>query len=114
MSNSKTTETTPSSSRRARLKKSFQEFEAEFFKTIATMIGSAFALVAALAWNSAIQSLIERYVAPGNSLRSQLIYALVVTLLAVIVTWQFGKIAGRFAARKVSEEFKEKNDKGKG
>lgn len=109
MVNSQPTQT--SSSRRARFKKALQEFEGEFFKTIATMIGSAFALVAALAWNSAIQTLIARYVAPGNSLRSQLIYALAITLLAVIVTWQFGKIAGRFAARKVSGEFEKEEQK---
>lgn len=100
---------------KGKFKKALQEFEAEFFKTIATMVGSAFALVAALAWNSAIQGLISRYVAAGNSLRSQLIYALLVTLLAVIVTWQLGKIAGRFAARKVSGEFeKEEKERGKG
>ena len=57
---------------------------------------SGFGLVAALAWNSVIQELINNYVKkflPANSgLVSLLVYAVVVTILAVVVTMNLSKV----------------------
>lgn len=52
-----------------------------------TYIVAAFGLVAGLAWNEAIKSLIE-YLFPlsQNTLLAKFIYAIVVTLLVVIAT----------------------------
>jgi uncharacterized membrane protein (DUF106 family) len=58
---------------------------------------SAFGLVAALAWNQVIQELINEYIKPliggSSAIISLLIYAIIVTLLAVVVTYNLSKLA---------------------
>lgn len=44
-------------------------------------------LVAALAWNDAVQSLFARFYATGEGLGAKFLYALVVTLVIVVVTY---------------------------
>ncbi len=60
----------------------------EFKKQFVTYILGAFGLVAALAWNDAIKSLIE-YLNPlqQNILWTKFVYALIITLLVSIVSW---------------------------
>lgn len=57
---------------------------------------SGFGLVAALAWNSVIQEFVNNYIKkflPNNSgIVSLLIYATIVTFLAVFITMQLSKI----------------------
>jgi hypothetical protein len=69
----------------------------ELVKQMLTLSTSGFGLVAALAWNSLIQEFVNSYVKkwlPGNSgVISLLIYALVVTALAVFVTYQLSKLS---------------------
>ena len=88
----------PSNSREN--KKEGPKVHAEIAKQMVTLSTSAFGLVAALAWNSFIQEFFKDYInklIPGNgSILSMLFYALIVTVLAVIVTLQLSKIAGRF------------------
>ncbi len=69
--------------------------EREFFRTVSTLVISAFSLVAALAWNTAITNILQRYIAlkPESSISSWVIYAIAVTLLAVIVTIYLGRLA---------------------
>ena len=50
---------------------------------------------AGLAWNDAIQALITQFVGTGNALPSLFSYAIIVTVVAVIVT----VIIARFAAK---------------
>jgi len=64
----------------------------EFLKTITQFITAAFAFAAALAWNNAIQGLINRFIASGSGLRSMIYYAIIVTVLAVVVTYFLGKL----------------------
>ncbi len=59
-------------------------------------ISSAFVLIAALAWNEAIKELISGYLPTGAGLASKLIYAIIVTILAVIVTMRLTKLGERF------------------
>lgn len=60
---------------------------------------SGFGLVVALAWNELIKTTIEYYLAPvlgvGGGIISLFIYAMVVTVLAVLVTMQLSKIEKR-------------------
>ena len=60
---------------------------------------SALGLVAALAWNNFIQELVNDYIKkllPGNSgLISLALYALIVTVLAVVVTMNLAKVKER-------------------
>lgn len=80
----------PKLSRRARLAR---EFNAKFVETLSTLLTTAFGLVAAFAWNEVVKSAISKYIAPGQTILSQLIYAVLVTILAVIISFQLGKLA---------------------
>jgi hypothetical protein len=64
-------------------------------ETILGLITTAFAFVAGLAWNNAIQKLIEQIVGTGSALTSLFTYAIIVTIIAVIVT----VLLARFAAK---------------
>ena len=64
-------------------------------ETILGLITTAFTFVAGLAWNNAIQALIEQFVGKGNALTSLFSYAIIVTIIAVIVT----VLLARFAAK---------------
>ncbi len=59
-------------------------------------ISSAFVLVAALAWNEAIKELITTYFHSGSGLVSRIIYAAIVTIIAVIVTARLNRIAEKY------------------
>lgn len=71
----------------------------ELKKQMLTLATSGFGLVAALAWNSLIQEFVNSYVKKflpnGSGIISLLIYAIVVTILAVFVTYQLSKFAGK-------------------
>lgn len=64
-------------------------------ETILGLITTAFAFVAGLAWNDAIQKLIEQFIGTGDALPSLFIYAIVVTIVAVIVTVLLARVAAR-------------------
>ncbi len=64
-------------------------------ETILGLITTAFAFVAGLAWNEAIQELINQFVGKGSALTGLFTYAIIVTIIAVVVT----VILARFAAR---------------
>ena len=81
----------------AQKSKEEQKIHVEIVKQMVTLSTSGFGLVAALAWNNFIQEMVNNYIKkwiPGNSgLVSLLIYALVVTVLAVFVTIQLSRLA---------------------
>ena len=54
-----------------------------------------YVLLIILAWNEAIQALIQQFVGTGSALTSLFTYAIIVTVIAVIVT----VILARFAAK---------------
>ena len=64
-------------------------------ETILALITTAFAFVAGLAWNDAIQKLIEQFIGTGDALPSLFTYAIVVTIVAVIVTVLLARVAGK-------------------
>lgn len=74
------------------MKKNDNDLKSEFLKTITQFVTAAFAFVAALAWNNAIQGIINHFIAPGSGLKSMIYYAIIVTILAVFVTYYLGKI----------------------
>ena len=78
-------------------KKENKKLHIEIVKQIVTLSTSGFGLVAALAWNSVIQEFVNTYVKkwlPANSgIISLLIYALIITVLAVLVTVQLSKLS---------------------
>jgi len=74
-----------------------REFKEQFADRLLKLVTSAFGLVSALAWNDLIKEAIKVYVKPifgeESGLPSLLIYAVVITLLAVFVTYQLSKFA---------------------
>jgi hypothetical protein len=78
-------------------KKESQKIHVEIVKQMVTLSTSAFGLVAALAWNSVIQEFVSTYVKKwipaGGGIISLLIYALIITVLAVLITVQLSKLA---------------------
>jgi len=76
--------------------KSSKQLPAAIIKQTITLSTSGFGLVAALAWNEVVKTGIELYVKPylprGSQFISLLIYALIVTTLAVAVTLQLTRI----------------------
>lgn len=76
-----------------------KSFHSELITQFLTLSTSGFGLVAALAWNQTIQQFVKEFIepkVPKSGLISQLIYALLVTALAVLVTFQLSKLASRF------------------
>lgn len=65
-------------------------------KQMLTLATSGFGLVAALAWNGVIQEFVTTQIKPylpsGSGLTSLIIYAVIVTVLAVTVTYQLSKL----------------------
>lgn len=64
-------------------------------ETMLTLITTAFAFVAGLAWNEAIQKLIEEFYTAGGAVTGLLIYAVIVTIVDVVVTVLLARIAGK-------------------
>ena len=59
------------------------------------LITTAFAFVACLAWNETIQKFIEEFYTAGGAVTGLLIYAVIVTIVAVVVTVLLARIAGK-------------------
>lgn len=76
-----------------------KKLHVEVVKQMVTLATSGFGLVSALAWNSAIQefvnSYIKKWLPQGSGVFSLLMYALIVTALAVFVTLQLSQLAQR-------------------
>ena len=79
-----------------RVKRHFGSLKKEILKEMLTLATSGFGLVAALAWNEVIKEIVAEYIKPvvgGNSgVISLLIYAVLITLLAVLVTYNLTAI----------------------
>lgn len=89
----------------ARKKQSTEDkkLHTEIVRQMLTLSTSGFGLVAALAWNSLIQEFVDSYVRvwlPGNGgIISLLIYAVIITILAVLVTLQLSRFLKKLEAR---------------
>ena len=68
-------------------------------KQMIALSTSGFGLVAALAWNNVIQEFVNNYIKKyldvGSGIISLLIYAILITILAVTVTYQLGKLSDK-------------------
>lgn len=68
----------------------------ELLKQMVSLSTAGFGLVAALAWNEAIQSFvkgyIDKYISTGSGIISRFIYAILITAIAVFVTYQLSKL----------------------
>lgn len=62
------------------------EFKVQLLETFASLITAAFGLVAALAWNETIKAAVKAVFPNDNDITGLLVYAIIVTVLAVIMT----------------------------
>ena len=64
----------------------------ELLKQMVTLATAGFGLVAALAWNEAVQAFvneyINKYLSVGSGIISKFVYAIAITAFAVFVTYQ--------------------------
>ncbi len=67
----------------------------ELVERFTTLITAAFGLVAALAWNSAIQELFKEFFPVGGKLIAMFSYAIFVTILAVFTTLWITKLSNK-------------------
>lgn len=73
-----------------------RSFKRELLQQLVTLSTAAFGLVAALAWNETIQEFVKQYIEPtipGSGLLSKFVYALLITLLAVLITYQLSRLS---------------------
>ena len=64
-------------------------------KTFGTLMTTAFAFIAGLAWNEAIRAIINEFLKSGSAVIGLLIYAVIVTIIAVVATLMIGRALGK-------------------
>jgi Family of unknown function (DUF5654) len=78
---------------------------------IGTMIGLAtvaFGLIAAGAWNKLISDVIALFLKPGSGVVAELIYAVIITIIAIVVVQSLAKLAEKEAALTTKLPFSKK------
>lgn len=88
-------------------KKEEKKFHAELLAQMSALATAGFGLVAALAWNSLIQAFVKEYIEPripGSGMLYQFIYALLITTLAVFITYQLSRLSAKFSVKKDSDK----------
>jgi hypothetical protein len=71
------------------------EVKPTYLGTMIALATAAFGLVAALAWNKFITDLIALFLKPGSGVWAELLYAVVITIVAVVVIQNLAKLAER-------------------
>lgn len=71
------------------------EVKPTYLGTMIALATAAFGLIAALAWNTFITSLIGLFLKPGTGIWAQLLYAVVITIIATIVIQMLARMAER-------------------
>jgi Family of unknown function (DUF5654) len=71
---------------------------------VITLMSTSFGLVAALAWNEAIKEYVDVFIKPyfakGSGVISLFVYALVITVIAVLITIQSTRVLERLSTKK--------------
>jgi hypothetical protein len=65
---------------------------------VAALMTAAFAFIAALAWNAAIVALVNEYIKAGSGWVALMIYAIIVTIIAVVAAIYITRIAAKVKA----------------
>ena len=78
----------------------------EALEKLNALVIAAFGLVAALAWNTAIQEVFKRIFGTASGLLAMIFYAVLVTIIAVWVTIELARLTEK--ADKISQKLEEK------
>ena len=81
---------------------SHSSLQNEVLDKISALVTAAFGLVAALAWNDAIKAVFKKIFGAEDAIGPMLIYAIVITIIAVILTVTVANTASK--ARSMMEE----------
>lgn len=80
----------------------------EVIKQMLALSTAGFGLVAALAWNEVVTEFVTTKIKPflplGSGLISLIIYALIVTVMAVVITLQLSKVQARLESPQTSSK----------
>lgn len=79
-------------------------FSKEFLATVISLVTTALGVVVALAWNTALSKLFERWFPGNGQVVALFVYAVTITGIGVLVIVSLGKLAARIGAEPV--EFK--------
>jgi len=82
--------------------------KSELIEKLSLLSTGAFGLVAALAWNEAIQKIFKDLFGERSSLIAMLSYAILVTVVAVIVTLWMGRLAEKAKQAQIRNIFRRK------
>jgi uncharacterized protein DUF5654 len=77
------------------------EVKPTYLGTMIALATVAFGLIAAGAWNKFISDLIALFLKPGNGVWAELVYAVIITLIAIFVVQGLGKLADREIGPKI-------------
>jgi len=81
-----------------------KSLKVEVLEKMASLATAGFGLVAALAWNDAIKAIFEKlFPKPGDNIIALTGYALVITIIVVIITIQLGS-AVNLAKKQLKKE----------
>lgn len=67
----------------------------EILEKFSSLITTGFGLVAALAWNQVIKDFIDSILPKPSMLMGELIYAVIITVLVVLFTFNLGRIINK-------------------
>lgn len=82
-----------------------KRLELDIIEKMTTLATAGFGLVAALAWNTAIQDAFKIIFPDQESLGAKFIYAVIVTILIVLVTTKLGQVSNKLKESiKIDEE----------
>jgi hypothetical protein len=76
------------------------DMQKEVIEKIAALITAAFGLIAALAWNTAIQEIFRIVFGDQSGVLAMIFYAVVVTIIAIVATIMIGRAAEKAGAKK--------------
>lgn len=71
------------------------EVKPSYLGTMIALATAAFGLIAALAWNKFITDLIGLFLKPGSGVWAELVYAIIITVIAVIVIQNLARMTER-------------------
>ena len=73
------------------------EIKPTYLGTMITLATVAFGLLAAGAWNKAITDIIALFLKPGAGVWAEVLYAVLITIVAIVVIQNLGRLADRDA-----------------
>ncbi|MDD3679737.1 MAG: DUF5654 family protein [Candidatus Shapirobacteria bacterium] len=84
---------------KSKIQEELGEFQRTFIDELGKLITSAFGLLAALAWRGVIQEFVNVYIKKifggVSGIISEVLFALIITLFAVVITWRITKLKKR-------------------